>query len=164
MNDWQAEARGVFTIGNSNTATAGFEVLRNGADFGTAVNPANGEILPESFMTKKAIVNSAGYVQDEIKLFDRLNIVPVGRVDYQTEFGAAFSPKLGVSYKIFDQLRFRSSAGRSFRAPSLAELGLDIKISPTLHLLPNPDLKPEYICGYDAGFDITPIKTLIIKI
>jgi outer membrane receptor protein involved in Fe transport len=164
MNDWQAEARGVFTIGNSNTATAGFEVLRNGADFGTAVNPANGEILPESFMTKKAIVNSAGYVQDEIKLFDRLNIVPVGRVDYQTEFGAAFSPKLGVSYKIFDQLRFRSSAGRSFRAPSLAELGLDIKISPTLHLLPNPDLKPEYIWGYDAGFDITPIKTLIIKI
>jgi outer membrane cobalamin receptor len=164
MDDWQAESRGIFTLGNSNTVTAGLELLRNGADFGSASNPANGEILPESYATKKTIVNSAGYVQDEIKLFDRLNIVPVVRVDYQTEFGAAFSPKLGLSYKIFDQLRFRSSAGRAFRAPSLAELGLDIKITPTLHLKPNPDLEPEYIWGYDAGFDITPTKTLIIKI
>ncbi len=143
---------------------AGIELLRNGADFGPASNPANGEILPESYATKKAIFNSAGYVQDEIKLFDRLNIVPVARVDYQTEFGAAFSPKLGVSYKIFDQLRFRTSAGRAFRAPSLAELGLDIKVNPTLHLIPNPDLKPEYIWGYDAGFDITPTQSLVLKI
>jgi outer membrane receptor protein involved in Fe transport len=93
-----------------------------------------------------------------------LNVVPVARVDYQSEFGAAFSPKLGVSYKIIDQLRFRASAGRSFRAPSLAELGLDIKIDPTLHLIPNPNLKPEYIWGYDAGFDITPTKSLVLKI
>jgi outer membrane receptor for ferrienterochelin and colicins len=164
MDDWQAESRGTFSLGSSNTFVAGLEVLRNGADFGPESNPANGELLPGSDATKKAIVNSAGYVQDEINLFDRLNIVPVARVDYQSEFGAALSPKLGVSYKIIDQVRFRASAGRSFRAPSLAELGLDIKIDPTLHLIPNPDLKPEYIWGFDAGFDITPIKSLVLKI
>ncbi|MGB7567316.1 MAG: TonB-dependent receptor [Chitinivibrionales bacterium] len=164
MDDWQAESRAVFSLGSFNSVLAGIELLRNGADFGSASNPANGEILPESYATKKAIFNSAGYVQDEIKLFDRLNIVPVARVDYQTEFGAAFSPKLGVSYKIFDQLRFRSSAGRAFRAPSLAELALDIKVNPTLHLIPNPNLRPEFIWGYDAGFDITPIQSLVLKI
>jgi Outer membrane receptor for ferrienterochelin and colicins len=164
MDDWEAESRATYSLGSSQTIVAGFELLRNGADFGLALNPANGEILPKSLATKKAIVNSAGYVQDEIKLFDRLNIVPVARVDYQTEFGTAFSPKLGVSYKIFDQLRFRSSAGRAFRAPSLAETGLDIKVNPTLHIIPNPNLKPEYIWGYDAGFDITPTKSLILKI
>jgi outer membrane receptor for ferrienterochelin and colicin len=164
MNDWQAESRVIFSLGSSNTVTTGLELLRNGADFGSTVNPANDELLPGSDETKKTIVNSAGYVQDEINLFERLNIVPVARIDYQSEFGAAFSPKIGVSYKIFDQLRFRTSAGRSFRAPSLAELGLQIQVSPSLHLDPNPDLKPEYIWGYDAGFDITPAKTLIIKI
>ena len=164
MNDWQMESRGVFTLGRSNTLSAGFDLLRNGADFGLASNPANGEILPESYATKKAIVNVGGYIQDELNLFDRLNVVPVARIDYHSEFGAAFSPKLGVSYKIFDQLRFRSSAGRSFRAPSLVELGLDIKLNPELHLSPNDKLKPEYIWGYDAGFDITPIKSLMLKI
>ena len=44
MDDWQAESRGIFTLGNSNTVTAGLELLRNGADFGSASNPANGEI------------------------------------------------------------------------------------------------------------------------
>jgi len=164
MNDWEFESRGIFSLGNSNTVTTGIELLRNGADFGASSNPANGEILPGSNETKKTIFNSAGYVQDEIKLFDRLNIVPVARVDYQTEFGAAFSPKLGVSYKILDQLRFRASAGRAFRAPSLAELGLNIQVIPSLQLDANPDLKPEYIWGYDAGFDITPTKSLILKI
>lgn len=164
MGDWQVESQGFFSLGSRQTITAGLELLRNGADFGSAQDPANGKILPESYATKKAIYNGAGYLQDEVKLFDRLNIVPVVRVDYQSEFGAAFCPKLGFSYKISDIIRFRSSAGRAFRAPSLTELGLDIKVNPDLHLIPNPNLKPEYIWGYDAGFDITPSKSVILRI
>ncbi len=156
--EWQAEAQGFLKTGEINTLTFGGDLLRNSADFGPFIDPATGRILPRSFSAKKAIVNGAAYVQDELKLFDRLNIVPVMRVDYHSTFGAAFSPKLGLSDKFSGMLRFHTSAGRSFRAPSLTELYLtDFPISESLNLKANPDLKPEYIWGYDAGFDLTPV-------
>jgi outer membrane receptor for ferrienterochelin and colicin len=164
-SEWQAEAQGFLSAGNNNTVTFGGDLLRNSADFGAFINPATGLILPNSFSTKKAIVNGAGYIQDELKLFDCLNIIPVARLDYHSTFGSAFSPKLGISDKISDRLRLHASAGRSFRAPSLAELFLtDFPINEALSLKPNPDLKPEYIWGFDAGFDLTPINECAFKI
>ncbi len=164
-NDWQVDAQGFLKAGSDHTVMIGGDLLRNSADFGAFINPATGRILPKSFPKKKAIFNGAGYVQDEVKLFDRLNIVPVVRLDYHSEFGSAFSPKLGISYKISDLLRFHSSSGRSFRAPSLSELYLpDFPAYNNWKLEANPNLKPEYIWGFDAGFDMTPNKAFSLKI
>jgi outer membrane receptor for ferrienterochelin and colicins len=164
-SDWQAEAQAFLTINDKNTITFGTDLLRNSANFGAFVNPTTGRVVPGSFSRKKAIVNAAGYMQDELRLLDRLNIIPVARLDYHSEFGGAFSPKLGISYKITDQLRFHTSAGRSFRAPSLAELYLpDFPVSTSVKLKSNPNLKPEYIWGFDAGFDLTLTKELVLKI
>ncbi|MDD5675626.1 MAG: TonB-dependent receptor, partial [Chitinivibrionales bacterium] len=164
-NDWQAESQGIITLGSSNVITAGLEFLNNSADFGATINPATGKILPNSFSTRKAIQNGAGFIQDEIKLLDRLNIVPALRLDYQSEFGGALSPKLGISYKVLDPLTFRTSAGRSFRAPSLAELYLpDLQINPSFVLKANPNLSPEYVWGFDAAFDVVPLKPLTVTL
>jgi outer membrane cobalamin receptor len=164
-SDWQGETQGSFTIGNNNTLTVGADLLRNNADFGAFVNPITGRALPGAFSTKKAIINGAGYIQDEIKLFDCWNIVPVARLDYHSVFGSAFSPKLGMSYKISDKIRLHSSAGRSFRAPSLGELYLpDFPVYSRINLKSKPDLKPEYIWGFDAGFDLVPANKLEFKI
>jgi outer membrane receptor protein involved in Fe transport len=64
-----------------------------------------------------------------------------------------------------EMLRIRASAGRSFRAPSLAELYLpDLQINPYFTLKANPDLKPEYIWGFDGGFDLYAHENLTAKI
>jgi outer membrane receptor for ferrienterochelin and colicins len=164
-SDWQAEAQGFLSLGKGGTLTIGADFLRNSGNFGAFEDPTTGIALPHSHSTKKAIVNGAGYVQDELKLFDRLNVVPVVRLDYHSQFGSAFSPKLGISYKIMEMVRFHSSAGRSFRAPSLAELYLpDFPVTPGIKLKPNPDLQPEYIWGFDGGFDVMPINKCVVKI
>jgi outer membrane receptor protein involved in Fe transport len=86
-------------------------------------------------------------------------------MDFHSSFGSALSPKLGINYKILDRLRFRTSIGRSFRAPSLAELYMpNITINPDFVLKCNPDLKPEYLAGMDGGFEALLWKTLTIKI
>jgi outer membrane receptor for ferrienterochelin and colicins len=164
--DWQMEAQGTFALGENNVITTGAEYLHDGADFGATINPSTQQIFQHSSSMNTSIVNGGGFIQDELKLFDnRLNVVPGARLDYQSEFGAVFCPKLGVSYKIIDQLRFRTSAGRSYRAPSLAELYLpDLQAIAGYWVKANPNLKPEYIWGFDAGFDITPLKSLVVKV
>jgi outer membrane receptor for ferrienterochelin and colicin len=143
----------------------GFDFLRNNANFGAFTDPATGIPLPHSRPSKKAIVNGAGYIQEEAKLLDRFNLTPVIRWDYHSEFGSTFSPKLGVSSLLIDELRFHASAGRSFRAPSLAEMYLpDFPVTPGVKLKPNSNLKPEYIWGFDAGFDFDPVHALAVKI
>ncbi len=164
-NDWQIESQGFLTLNSDNVVTTGVELLRNSANFGATIDPETKALMPNSFPANKSIVNGAGYIQDEVKVFDCLNIIPVARLDYQSEFGSAFSPKLGVSYKPIDRVRLRASAGRSFRAPSLAELYLpDLQVNPYFLLKANSGLKPEYISGFDGGFDITANKELGLTI
>ncbi len=165
-NDGQIESQVIISAGPSNTITTGLELLRNNADFGATINTITKEILPKSFSVNKGIYNGAGYVQDEIRLFSKkLNIVPIVRVDYHSTFGVAFSPKIGANIEIIRQLRFRSSIGRSFRAPSLAELFMpDLVINPAYVLKCNPDLEPEYLTGADGGFEAQVRKSLTIKI
>ena len=165
-NDWQLESQGTFILGDHNVVTAGIEFLENAADFGATVDPGTGRVFQYSSSASKSIVNGGGFVQDELRLFDdRLNVVPAARVDHQSEFGSVVSPKLGVSYKMLDQVRLRGSAGRSYRAPSLAELYLpDLQAIAGYWVKANPDLKPEYLWGFDGGVDITPVKSLVVKV
>lgn len=165
-NDGQIESQIIITPGPSNVITTGFELLSNNADFGATMNPITKEILPLSYPTNKGIINGAGYIQDELKLLDkRLNMVPVIRMDYHSTFGIVFSPKLGINYKVLEQLRFRTSIGQSFRAPSLAELYMPpLEVNPSFMLRSNRLLKPEYLWGADGGFEALLCKSLTLKI
>jgi len=164
-HDWDVETQGLFKFGSHHIFTAGAEYLGNFIHFGEKVNPENDSLIPGTYAADEGIQNFALYIQDEITLFNRLNIVPGFRWDYHSDFGSAISPKLGLSYKIIEWLRFRSSVGRGFRAPTLSELYMpDLTIRPEFVLNPNPDLKPEYIWAMDGAFEITPIPTLKAQI
>jgi len=71
--------------------------------------------------------------------------------DYESKTFSAFSPKIGALYNISNNLSFRSSIGKAFRAPSLYELYSTLYASKIYYS--NPDLKPEKVLSYEAGFD-----------
>ncbi|MBN2035880.1 MAG: TonB-dependent receptor, partial [Chitinispirillaceae bacterium] len=163
--DWQIETQGIVSLVPGHTITAGLDYLDNNADFGATTDRNTGRVLPHSFSTRKGIVNLAAFLQDEVKLFGRLTIIPAIRIDYHNEFGAAFSPKTGLNYKAADVLAIRASSGKSFRAPSLAELYMpDLTINPKVILIANPDLKPEYVWGSDIGFDLSLRRMVTVKL
>jgi len=79
-----------------------------------------------------------------------LVVVPGVRVDLDTQYGYAVSPKLNLRYDAHDSLVLRAGVGRGFRAPSFKELLLRFE-NPTANyqVSGNPDLKPEQ--GYSAN-------------
>jgi outer membrane receptor protein involved in Fe transport len=95
------------------------------------------------------------YAQNETELFERLTITLGGRFDANSESQSAFSPKLGLLYRLSDRISMRGSAGRAFRAPNLSELYM-----PTWQMVAgipfesNPDLDPEVLWSYDLGIAV----------
>jgi iron complex outermembrane receptor protein len=78
-------------------------------------------------------------------LSDGLRIAPALRAERLGAF-AGLSAKLGASAALGGPLSARASAGRTFRAPSFAELYLEQGL-----LRPNPDLRPETGTSADAA-------------
>jgi len=74
-----------------------------------------------------------------------LRISPALRVDRLGPFGG-LSGKLGAAQRLWGPLSLRASVGRTFRAPSFAELFLQQGV-----LEPNPDLQPETAWSGDAA-------------
>jgi iron complex outermembrane receptor protein len=86
------------------------------------------------------------WLADDIRLAGgRLRLAPVLRAERLGGFGG-LSGKLGASAALVGPLSARASAGRTFRAPSFAELFLEQGL-----LRPNPDLIPEKGTSADAA-------------
>ncbi|WP_461833591.1 TonB-dependent receptor plug domain-containing protein [Desulfothermus sp.] len=108
-----------------------------------------GDVMDETMNTY------AIYLQDEMEFYSRLLITLGARYDINSETEDSFSPKLGILYKLNDNISFRASVGRAFRAPNLQEL-----YSPTWMMIPgipfksNPDLDPETVWSYELGTSI----------
>jgi outer membrane cobalamin receptor len=161
-DDGQIESRLFWRPAQAHTVTAGFEALRNYIHFGATRSTLTEKELKPS--RADGITNLGVFVQDELVLLDRLNIVPGVRYDYHSEFGGAVCPKLGVSYKLVDALRVRSSIGRAFRAPTLSELYMpDLRINPSFVMRANPELKPEYIWAGDGAVEWMPVSNLRVQ-
>lgn len=160
--DWQFEGSAAFLLSSWNTLTTGFDYLRNSIDFGAPENRATGEIFPGGLSCKKNIHNVGLYAQDEMQ-FGIFGVFPAIRIDYHSVYDAAFSPKLGVTAGVLDNLTLRTSVGRAFRAPSTTELYMpDLEIGPT-KLACNKELDPEYVTSFDAGVEFSGIKNLTLK-
>jgi iron complex outermembrane receptor protein len=83
---------------------------------------------------------------EELRLAgERLRIAPAVRADRDGPF-AGLSGKLGAAWTIAGPVLLRASAGRTFRAPTEAELRLHQGL-----VDPNPDLRPEVGLGGDAA-------------
>ena len=100
--------------------------------------------------------NAGLFVQDEIKWEDTWTVTPGFRIDYFNlqEIGSdyQFNPKLGIVYKTGNGGAFRGSAGRGFRAPSIAEVFTNTTAS-GLKVIPNLELTPERSISGEIGYN-----------
>lgn len=102
----------------------------------------------------------AFYAQDEIKIFDKLNIVPGIRYIYNETFKNRITPKISAMYSL-QNFNFRASYAAGFKTPELKQLFMKTEVTSkgkTTLSIGNKDLKPEssdyysvnaeYICDY----------------
>ena len=61
-----------------------------------------------------------------------------------------FSPKLGVSWGVTEEVHMRASVGRGFRAATIAERYANIRYGP-FNVQPNPDILPESSWSSEIG-------------
>jgi len=160
-NDGQVEAHATLRLGQHNTLTAGADFLGNAVEFGATRDRVTGEPIAGFDSGSASIADGGVYVQDELRLWDRLNVVPGIRLDYHSEIGLVLSPKLACSYRATDWLTARLSGGRAFRAPSLVETSMPpLPLLSDVTLFPTPGLVPEYIWAVDAGLDMVAARVL----
>lgn len=65
---------------------------------------------------------SAGYLELEAPLSQRLTTNVAARLDHSAGFGWAFSPRLAMKWDLSDSVSLRGTLARGYRAPTLPEL------------------------------------------
>ncbi|MFP2929755.1 TonB-dependent receptor plug domain-containing protein [Pyxidicoccus sp. 3LG] len=105
------------------------------------------------------------YAQDSWTVVEdmKLVLVPGARVDTDTQFGTAVTPRLALRMDPLRWLTLRGSYGWSYRAPSFQELLLDFE-NPTVGYAVegNPDLRPERSRGLSLSAELRPADTSLL--
>ncbi len=99
-----------------------------------------------------SIGDYAVFLSSRIGFHERVVLQPGVRVIYNTIYGAPVVPSLNLQLGIIENLDFRLSYARGFRAPSLKELYLDFKDS-NHNLSGNTGLKAETTNSYNFSAD-----------
>ncbi len=118
--------------------------------------------------------NMAGfYIEDRLSLFHKRLDITIGlRYDYigydwQDNFNSGedntsantsitnLSPKLGFAYNPLENLTVFGNVSRGFNPPQISQLFT------STYVIPNPDLKPEYLTNYELGIRGDIIKNNI---
>ena len=94
------------------------------------------------------------YMSSQYNPGKKISLQPGIRFIYNSIYGAPVIPSMNLQWNIIDNLGFRISYARGFRAPSLKELYLDFKDS-NHDLSGNKDLKAETTNSFNASFDYT---------
>jgi outer membrane receptor for ferrienterochelin and colicins len=100
------------------------------------------------------VQNLSFYVQDEYQVWDHLYLALSLRWDDHSDFGSEWTPRVSMTYNIFDHLRMKASYGQGFRAPGIMELYVPAyQKRGKLVYEPNSDLDPETSESYEAGIE-----------
>lgn len=101
-----------------------------------------------------------GYLQDGISV-GRVLATVAGRMTWNSRWGTAITPSLGLAYEPSAALRVRAGAARGFRGPSFKELGWNfINAGGGYTVQGNPDLVPERSWQYFAGASWAPRRSV----
>lgn len=115
-------------------------------------------IVTSNFLGDHDLNDAAGFAQYDLRLASPLKVVAGARVDYHKSTGgvgeASFSPKLGLALRASDQLTFRGSIGRGYRAPSAIEQFVNTTQFGFL-VVPNPALTGERAWSGEVGLTAT---------
>ncbi|MFA4983941.1 MAG: TonB-dependent receptor [Candidatus Omnitrophota bacterium] len=125
------------------TVTAGFEYEReSGASSYTIIPDPYGY---SSYQGRKSIDNYGYYLQDQLKVWDRLFITPGLRVDDHEMFGTETTYKISTAYLIPKTgTRLKANWGTGFKAPTLFQLYSSYG---------STNLSPEKNKSYDFGIE-----------
>jgi vitamin B12 transporter len=94
----------------------------------------------------KRLETASWFVQDELRLFDRLILSGGRRWDDHSSFGSVTTHRAGAVVPIRETgTRLRGTWGEGFRAPTINDLFFP--------QFANPDVKPERSQSWDAGLD-----------
>lgn len=156
------EGKDSYKMDDNNTLTWGAEYKKDTMD-GTHLRDSgsnlkyltiNGITKPSSEVSSETV---ALYLQDELRVGNKLLLIPAVRVDHHDSFGTHTSPKIGATYSMSDNARIKANYGKGYRAPTLYELYSKMEKSGmapmTVHVLGNPDLEPETSTNFDLGFE-----------
>ncbi len=94
-------------------------------------------------------LNGAVFIQDVwLPAEERdLSITAGLRYDYHQIFGGQFNPRIGISYRLQDELSIHASVGRAYRAPTYD----DLYWPEDGYVGGNPNLLPETAWAYEVG-------------
>lgn len=96
------------------------------------------------------------YAQTEYDGIHSLILTAGGRFDVESadniDANLQVSPKLGMSYNMYESLNFRASIGNGFRVPTIAERYATVNFQ-GFKVIPNFNLKPEKSWSFEAGFN-----------
>lgn len=101
------------------------------------------------------VTNWGLYVQQDVR-WGALSLDPAIRMDQHSSFGNTFNPRLGLVYRVEEDLKLSATVARSFRAPTFLDL-----YYPNYS---NPNLKPETAWSYDAGLEFSPPGGTAVRI
>jgi outer membrane receptor for ferrienterochelin and colicins len=103
------------------------------------------------------------YAQDEWTLLEEplLVLLPGARVDLDSQFGSAPTPRLALRFDPLREVTLRASYGWGFKAPDFRELYLYFENPGAGYLVQgNPDLKPERSRNIGASVELRPHRSL----
>jgi len=162
------EGRDTLRLSGAHRLTAGGE-YRKLAYRGTRLNDGNKESASAGSAALKIPVEKeldlyALYLEEEWTPSEKWLIAASVRYDHSSRFGANTSPKIGMTYKIRDNLRVKANYGRGFRAPTLSELYLyfdggsmaNMPGAGLFYISGNPELEPEKSLGVDFRLEWEP--------
>lgn len=131
---------------HGNTLTTGIEARRETLEDPT-VNRAG----------KSTLDHYAVYLQDDIAVSQRFNLVLGNRFDQHEQFGWAVSPRAYGLYHFTDALTLKAGVGKGFKAPTLKQLSPQYESWAAIGgrgiIYGNPDLQPETNTSYEIGLE-----------
>lgn len=132
-----------------------YEGTRMGSS-GDNVHTVTREGISQNY-SEKSTTYYAAYIQDEWQVEDNWLMIPSIRFDHNSAFGSKVTYKLSNTYKLSDNTRFKFNVGTAYRAPTEAELYMDMTHTPRpymkVHVTGNPNLKPETSYNFDLGLE-----------
>ncbi len=120
----------------------------------------NHSAIDANMFGQRSGLGGAIYTQDEITAFKPL-IATLGlrgdifhvnaKDDYEGETYGQLNPKLGLVYRVSDDIAVRSNVGTGFRIPTMAELFSELRAAGLVAVQPNPSLEAEQVYSAEAG-------------
>lgn len=162
---WGIEGKNSQQIGDHHLLTFGAEYRRNsvegtrmgdgGDNVHDVTQSGNGVDITKQY-SEKDVTNYAMYVQDEWMPNEKWLVIPSLRYDHDSSFGGELTPKIGATYFIKDNSRFKFNLGKGFKAPTISELYMNMHraMGPmTVNVYGNPELQPEESTSWDISYE-----------